>query len=52
MRPTEPVISNKNNTKIKSLSPIKALRRKRRLKAARALLGIWAEKDTSYFDKR
>jgi len=33
-------------------SPRKAARIKRRMQAALGLLGMWADKDTSFFDKR
>ncbi|MEG6521231.1 hypothetical protein [Desulfotomaculum sp. 1211_IL3151] len=32
-------------------SPIKAARMKRRMKAAMGLLGMWENKDTSFFDR-
>jgi len=35
----------------KNLSLIELIKRKRRLRAAKALLGIWADKDTTFFDK-
>jgi len=33
-------------------SPIRTARAKRRMKAAMDLLGMWENKDTSFFDKR
>ncbi len=33
-------------------SPIKTARAKRRMKAAMDLLGMWEDKDTSFFDRR
>jgi hypothetical protein len=54
MKLSKSTTSKNSNIKViaKTLSPIKALRRKRRLKAAKALLGMWATKDISFFDKR
>ena len=51
-QPQAPFKTNTLTSLINKLPLIKKIRRTRKLKALKELEGLWADKDTSFFDKR